>query len=522
MHRPRKTFAKQDQSQGFHDQKDLEQVLSQNATLKGQLMNMSLINELMRVLHSCTDLEGIIKTVLLGIQEIIGFDRAVLFSIDKENFRLYPESSVGTDDRALEDLTIPLGFEGGEITDAIFLNRHLLVDQPDKNLDPFHKHLGSTSYLVMPLPSKATRRCYEVKDCTLTSCPAHGGHNPYCWSIPGAGQALGSVSEDDKRRECIKCACFRCEGVFWMDKAVKGGSATSDDIGMLSAIINVAGLIIENFRISAGLERANTELQSTNEQLKVVNHDLQIAQSKINADLDRAHKIQLGLLPQDLTGAKDFSLGAHYIPATAVGGDYYDVFQVAPDLYGIVVADVSGHGISSALIMSMVKVLLKSFASKDLSPKDTLERINKTFLTEIKSDNFVTIFYALVDTSSHSFSHTSAGHCPILILNKDTRECRQIKADGLFLGVFEDMMLEDSSSEYVPKKTRAVLYTDGLIEGRNAEEEMYDVSRLEKAAVRTLSRSPQEAINAIIKEHREFCGKDKEPEDDITLLVIDL
>ena len=155
------------------------------------------------------------------------------------------------------------------------------------------------------------------------------------------------------------------------------------------------------------------------------------------------------------------------------GGDYYDAFSISEGVYGLVVADVSGHGVASALIMSMVKVLLKSIVLEEKSPQKTLELINQTFLSEIKTDNFVTIFYAVLDTNNHVLHYTSAGHCPVLLFNRQTRSCDIIKADGLFLGVFPDMMLSESKFEYIPGTVRLVLYTDGLTEAKNKKEEMY-------------------------------------------------
>jgi sigma-B regulation protein RsbU (phosphoserine phosphatase) len=139
-------------------------------------------------------------------------------------------------------------------------------------------------------------------------------------------------------------------------------------------------------------------LHKANEQLKIVNHDLQLAQGRESeATWSLPVVIQQGLLPQNLSGNADFNLAARYLSADAVGGDYYDVFIISPGIYGIVVADVSGHGIASALIMSMAKMLLKTFAAKETSPQKTLEYINETFLSEIRTDNFVTIFYAVLD-----------------------------------------------------------------------------------------------------------------------------
>ena len=500
----------------------ISDIHAQNELLKAQLMNNSLIYELTKVMYSCTDQESITKTVLLGIQEIINFNRVILFDIDRKNFLIRPKSWVGVQDAQVKDFTITLGFEGGDVTDAIFLNRHIVVEDPDKATDPFFKMLQSSSYLVIPIISKATRKCWEVKNCNKMTCPAYGGYNPYCWSVPGAAQCLNNVAENEKRKACIECACFKVEGVFWMDRAGRDVPITSDDITMLTAVTNQAGLILENFRIFNALEIANNDLQKANEQLKQVNHDLQVAQSKIRADLDHARTIQEGLLPQDLISTKGFTAVARYIPADAVGGDYYDVFKISENFYGIVVADVSGHGISSALIMSMVKVLLKTYALSQRSPQKTLEIINQTFLTEIKTDNFVTILYAILDTSEHKIWYTSAGHCPVLLLNKNTKQCTHIKADGLFLGIFPDMMLKETCYSYQTGVERFVLYTDGLTEARNKSEQMWDLSHLEGAALASVDRPPAQAIEYILNDQKTFCGADQAPEDDITLLVIDL
>ncbi|MDD5675315.1 MAG: PP2C family protein-serine/threonine phosphatase [Chitinivibrionales bacterium] len=493
----------------------------ENALLKNQLMTSSLIDELTRVMYSCTDLDSIIKTVLLGLHEILEFDRVILFDVDRAHFCIKPHVWVGVSDESVAPLNISLGFEGGDIIDAIFLNRHIIVDPPDPQFDKFAQALSTKRYLVIPLLSKATRKCWEVKSCNKTACPAYGSYNPFCWSITGAAQFLGVTSEYDKRLGCLQCPCFKVEGVFWMDRHLKGTPIVSNDVTALTTVINQAGIIIENFRIRSDLEVANDNLQKANEQLHIVNYDLQVAQNKINNDLDHARSIQQGLLPRDIPSIKGLSLDARYIPALAVGGDYYDVFAIAPDLYGIIVADVSGHGISSSLIMSMVKVLIKTSISSEHSPQKTLEHINRIFLTEIKTDNFVTVFYAIVDLATQSIRYTSAGHCPSLFIDKETKNVLQVKADGLFLGVFPDMMLKEASITYKTGRERWVLYTDGLTEAQNDEEDMFDLNYLQEAALQTLDLPPKQACDEILARQRAFCGKNVSPADDITLMVID-
>ncbi|MBN1577823.1 MAG: serine/threonine-protein phosphatase [Chitinispirillaceae bacterium] len=498
----------------------IQSLKQQNEQLKAQLLNTSLIHELTKVLHSCTNLQDIIKTLLLAMQEIIDFDRVILFTIDCEHFCLKPDAFVGIKETELKDISIPLGFTGGEITDALFLNRHILVEQPDRN-DPCHTLLGADSYLVIPLINKINKKCWEMKSCTKTACPAHGGYNPYCWSIKGSGLLSDAKNEDERRAACIVCPCFKFEGVLWMDRNVRKTPITSDDITIVTASLTMAGIVIENFRIFDALEKANLSEKKINNKLKIINNELQVAYARINRDLDHARTIQQGLLPQDLEDTPEFKVGTYYLSADAVGGDYYDVFNVEPGIYGLVVADVSGHGVASALIMSMGKILLKTFSRHEHSPQKTLERINQIFLSEIKTDHFVTFFYAILDTVNHSVRFTSAGHCPIILLDRNSSSCRLIKADGLFLGVFPDMMLHETELMYTPGTIRMVLYTDGLIEAKKEDDEMYGVERLKYIAETTLHQSVKEAVNTILTDQKTFCGENLSPEDDITLLVID-
>ncbi len=501
-------------------QQTIQSLRRQNEQLKAQLLNTSLIYELTKVLHSCTNLRDIKKTLLLAMQEIIDFDRVILFSIDRENFRLKPESSVGVDESLILELSIPLGFSGGDITDAVFLNRHILVEQPDKS-DVFFSLLGSPYYLVVPLVNKINKKCWETKSCQKTSCPAHGWYNPYCWSINGSGLLAGAENEDKRRAACIACECFKFEGVLWMDRCTHKTPITSDDITIVSASLTMAGIVIENFRIFDELEKANVTQKKINDKLKKMNSELQAAYARINRDLEHARTIQQGLLPQDIEDTPHFRVGTYYLSADAVGGDYYDVFEIERGIYGLVVADVSGHGVASALIMSMGKILLKTYSKNQHSPQKTLEKINQVFLSELKTDHFVTFFYAVLDTVNHSIRYTSAGHCPILMINRHNGSCSLIKADGLFLGVFPDMMLHETEMFYTPDTLRMVLYTDGLIEAKNSEDEMYGVERLKAIAESTINSQPKEAVSEILNDQRKFCGKNSSPEDDITLLVID-
>jgi phosphoserine phosphatase RsbU/P len=269
------------------------------------------------------------------------------------------------------------------------------------------------------------------------------------------------------------------------------------------------------------LDEANRGLTNANEKLLKVNYELEIAQANIRMDLEHARTIQQKLLPQDImASAKYYDAGSRYFAANSVGGDYYDLFNISDDTYGVIVADVSGHGVASALIMSMFKVLLKIYSREETSPQKTLEQINDIFISEVATEHFVTVFYAVVNTAAQKIRYSSAGHCPILYMHKQTGRCVMLKTDGLFLGVFPNMLMNEKEADYTRGEYRMVLYTDGLTEAVNAKSEMYGTERLQGIATQTLPLGPSDAVQAILEHQKNFCGTQQQ-EDDMTLLVID-
>lgn len=482
----------------------IKDLRNENLLLKSQLMTNSLINELTKVMHTTTNPDNVIQTLLLGIHEIVGFNRIILFEINKDDFTLKPKAWYGVDESQCKDISIPLGFEGGEITDAIFLKRHLIVEEVYPEEDFFYKQFNSRSYIVIPFVGRIiTKHLITGKLSTKSS------------------ETDETISENERRKNIIASKDFKTQGVIWLDRTTNKSPITSEDISTLSSILNQTAIILENILMFNALEIANTNLHVANKKLTIVNKKLRDANAKINRDLKHAKTIQQGLLPQQMPDTPALSIKPTYIPAEAVSGDYYDVFEINPGIFGIIIADVSGHGVSSALIMTMVKVLLKTFVHSSDGPQKTLEKINDIFMTEINTDHFVTVFYAILNTNKHQINYTSAGHCPIFFLDKKSKICTKVKADGLFLGVFPDMMLKEQKDSYTPGTFRVLLYTDGLTEARNRKGEMYDLDRLEEISLATLKYSPEQASKKILTAQKKFCGKNTVAGDDITMLVID-
>jgi len=465
---------------------------TQNEDLKKQLTANSLIYEISKAMIANPHLDKVFHTMMMGIHETLAFDRIILFKVNSDRTVLNPIKWVGVEDTKMEDLKIPLTFlEGAEVADSVQLNKHMVVDEVDPSFI-LARLLKTKSFVAIPLLEK-----HKAK--TLTD--------------------LEKKTLEKEPPTILLRPTFVTNYLIWMDRESSGEPFTAEDIMVLNTLAYQAGIIIDNFSTYGQLENANQELVRINKEISLVNYDLKVAQEKINKDLDQARSIQRGLLPE--TFPKDLRMDIHatYLPEAKVGGDYYDFFQLKKNTYGMVVADVSGHGTAAALIMSMAKVLLKTHGPLYDSPSETLAQINTAILNDVATENFVTIFYGIVDLEAKKVVFTSGGHNQIIFLIDDKREMIIHKADGLFLGVFDDMMLKDNEIAY-KKNLRVLMYTDGVIEAEDEQNEMFGLDRLIEIAKTTQAKDPKAVVNTILGDLEKFIGK-RPLEDDVTLFVAD-
>lgn len=197
-------------------------------------------------------------------------------------------------------------------------------------------------------------------------------------------------------------------------------------------------------------------------------------------ELEMAARYQKFLLPQgaELPGA---SITFLFEPCSAVGGDYFDFLELADGKLGFIIADVSGHGVASAMTASIVKALLPGYLSQFLSPAQAFKHLNQDLMRLTQEDVFVTAFAALYDPARTELTWCLAGHPPPLYVPKN-QVARPLATESLFLGVFESdnpvFTLDDQTIPVAPGD-RLALYTDGLTEAPNAEGQQYGIKRLE-------------------------------------------
>jgi len=236
--------------------------------------------------------------------------------------------------------------------------------------------------------------------------------------------------------------------------------------------------------------------------------------AEIRKELEVARRIQLSILPAEFPSSGKFDVAARYVPMTSVAGDFYD-FVLADDARaGLLIADVSGHGVPAALIASMVKLAATSQRSQAADPAALLAGMN-TALHGNTQNQFVTAAYVYLDADAREFRYSAAGHPPMLLLRNGS--VSEIAENGLILAAF-DFATYDTKAHPLLAKDRIVLYTDGIVEAANGSGEFFGCDRLSKLMRETASHNAHDAADKIIQSVREWATSQ---DDDLTLLVCD-
>jgi sigma-B regulation protein RsbU (phosphoserine phosphatase) len=233
-------------------------------------------------------------------------------------------------------------------------------------------------------------------------------------------------------------------------------------------------------------------------------------------ELAKAREIQEGLLPKKLPQVRGLEVAGAWQPASTVGGDYFDVLRFSERKIGVCIGDVVGKGISAALLMANLQASFRAFASEAVSPGILVGKLNEVISSNIAADKFITFCYCAIDATDNRATYASAGHCPPILFHK-SGEAVPLKEGGTPLGIFPDRKYEDAGLQLEPGD-RLVLYTDGLTEAMNSDEQEFGELRLVELGSRSIALSASEMLAAIKKEVVSFCNGSFQ--DDFTLVVV--
>jgi phosphoserine phosphatase RsbU/P len=240
---------------------------------------------------------------------------------------------------------------------------------------------------------------------------------------------------------------------------------------------------------------------------------------RLENEISIAREVQNQLFPQKLPVVPGVEMEAICKAARSVSGDYYDFIQLSPTHLAIAVADISGKGISAALLMASLQAALRSqmlaAGSECMSTAELVSRLNKHLVRNTGDDRFATFFIAVYDSATRTLRYTNAGHLPSFLISKDA--ALHLDMGGMVLGVAEDCCYEQGVVS-VPADSLLVGYSDGLVEPENVYGEEFGIKRLQQAAVYVQGSSPRVVAEALMNAAEEWAGT-PEQADDMTVIV---
>ncbi len=242
-----------------------------------------------------------------------------------------------------------------------------------------------------------------------------------------------------------------------------------------------------------------------------------LAAQRLEHELSLAREIQRSFLPRSLPAPSGWSVAADWQAARQVGGDFYDFIELQDGRFGVAIADVADKGVPAALFMALTRSLLRGAAFSGREPNAVLKRVNRLVLADTRSDLFVTMFYAILDTRTGEMHYANAGHNPPLISRRDDAVA-QLAEHGMAIGLFEP--IEPPLKEmFIEPGQALMLYTDGLVDALNPRGEEFGMARLTDALIAASPLSAPEIVDTVMAAVREHSGGEL-PFDDQTLVVI--
>ena len=315
-----------------------------------------------------------------------------------------------------------------------------------------------------------------------------GTQGVYGYAIITKIFSVGSSGEDSKA-ECIG-------GIYLLRH--KRFARTIDSLSTLQAL---------GSQIASALYRAQI-------------HKETLIAEKMSQELEFAGNIQATFLPESVPNLDGWSLEASLIPARQTSGDFYDFIPLGENRIGLLVADVADKGTGAALYMALSRTLLRTFAMQyPDSLADVFRKANDRIFEDSRADQFVTVFYGVLDLSSGTFEYCNAGHNPTFLLRSaNGHEAEPLKRTGVALGAMEGLTWKSASVSLNSGDT-LIFYTDGVVEAQNEKDEFFGEERLIQSAKAGSASDAKVVHQQIMDELLSFIGNAAQF-DDITLLTL--
>ena len=324
------------------------------------------------------------------------------------------------------------------------------------------------------------------------------------------------------------------DGLLGLGSKLVSGKYTADEKKLLVTIVNNMIVALQNARSFEEIKDLNQDLLENKKKLENTLGKLRVAVrkkakyskhlEKIIAALNVAQEVQQSLLPRNPPRESRFDVAGSSQYCDETGGDYYDYIKLphlGSDAFAIAVGDVSGHGISSALLMAGVRAYLRSRVTQAGSVADIITDVNRLVAADtFETDQFMTLFFLVIEARTRRLTWVRAGHDPVIVFSPHTGQFGELKGTGLPLGVDQNWHYKDYNAIFEPQQI-LVLTTDGIMETYNENGDMFGRDRLKMVVRDNADLSAEGIRSAIIKAVTTFRDKASQ-QDDLTLVVLKL
>jgi phosphoserine phosphatase RsbU/P len=283
-------------------------------------------------------------------------------------------------------------------------------------------------------------------------------------------------------------------GVLNVNNKISGYAFSQGDLRMVTAIASRLAMTIKNAHFFSEKERNDQEL-------------------------NKAEKLMSTILPHQPPEIPGLTFGEFYRPHDGVGGDFYSYVDLAPSRLGVLAVDLTGHGLSAALLAVMVNTLITTFDKAVMnSPGEFMIQLNEALINRL-GGNFATAVYIIIDTQAQQLTYASAGHPHPLLARNAEQDVLALKCAGKLLGVVSGVLFEERQIPFL-ERDRLIMFTDGLLEITDGTKQfMYGDDELKDFVRREAHRTPAELCKMIVDEAQAVTGATRF-DDDVTLLVV--
>ncbi len=288
---------------------------------------------------------------------------------------------------------------------------------------------------------------------------------------------------------------------------------------LANAMVRVLSQRLDNTNVATfrDLTEKNRQLQKAYNELKDAQEQL-IEKERMERELKVAADIQMSILPDVLPSPDGYDFGGRILPARQVGGDFYDVFELGENKYGVLIGDVADKGVPSAIFMARAHALIIAEAD-NVTPPGTVLRMANGHITRFeKSTQFVTALFGILDTKTGHFSYARAGHEPPLLLTADREVIRLPHQPGMALGLWDSIVLDENSLD-LPKGSLLIMFTDGMTDCRDPKGVPFGLERIKKTVANLNEINAQSVCNDLFDTLMKYQNGSKQ-DDDVTLLAV--